>query len=346
MCVVSGWGEMRQLSEDPQTNTAWPVVSSSSASVEGDAPTGPRRLIGVDWSGRDLSGRDLSGCDLSHANLSGARLVKAKLVGATLFEADLTGAELVGAVLEGADLTRCRVDRAGFGQTCLREANLFGVYGAEVTFSGADLRGADLKTARLPEARLLRAQLGGCDLTGADLTGADLEGSEVVGACFDEASLRHARLTGCVGYAEASWIRADIQEVDFRGAYMVRRFIMDQNYLHEFRHQSRASGLLYLIWWVTSDCGRSVLRWSGWTAVIVVLYAMAYSLVEVDYGAHPTALSAVYYSVVTLSTLGYGDVLPVSMEAQALAMSEALLGYVMLGGLISIFANKMARRAD
>jgi voltage-gated potassium channel Kch len=53
-----------------------------------------------------------------------------------------------------------------------------------------------------------------------------------------------------------------------------------------------------------------------------------------------------YYSVVTLTTLGYGDVVPASPTAQVLAMCEVVLGYVMLGGLLSIFSNKMSRRAD
>jgi hypothetical protein len=34
------------------------------------------------------------------------------------------------------------------------------------------------------------------------------------------------------------------------------------------------------------------------------------------------------------------------MAAQILAMIEVVIGYVMLGGLLSIFSNKMARRAD
>ncbi len=53
-----------------------------------------------------------------------------------------------------------------------------------------------------------------------------------------------------------------------------------------------------------------------------------------------------YYSIVTITTLGYGDVVPASLPAQVLAVSEALMGYVGLGGLLSIFAQKMARRAD
>ena len=53
-----------------------------------------------------------------------------------------------------------------------------------------------------------------------------------------------------------------------------------------------------------------------------------------------------YYSFVTLTTLGYGDALPVSLTAQILVTLQALMGYVGLGGFLSILANKMTRRAD
>ena len=65
-----------------------------------------------------------------------------------------------------------------------------------------------------------------------------------------------------------------------------------------------------------------------------------------DDGAAETALSPYYFSVVTLTTLGYGDVLPNSLAAQILVIIQVIIGYVMLGGVLSIFANKMSRRAD
>ena len=52
-----------------------------------------------------------------------------------------------------------------------------------------------------------------------------------------------------------------------------------------------------------------------------------------------------YYSIVTFTTLGFGDVVPVTGIARFAVALEVILGYIMLGGLISIFANKLARRA-
>ncbi len=78
---------------------------------------------------------------------------------------------------------------------------------------------------------------------------------------------------------------------------------------------------------------------------MALIYAYLYTLVDIDWGDYETPLSPVYYSVVTFTTLGYGDVLPGSVGAQVMAMSEVVLGYFSLGGMMSILSDKMARRA-
>lgn len=303
-------------------------------------------LIGEDLSGLDLSGIDLSGADLSRANLSNSKLIGARLCGAVLFEANLTGCELLSADLTGANLSSCLAGAAGFECANLTNATMFSARLKGATFTKANLRGADMRLADLQDTRIREANISDVDLTRCKLQSADLEGSCVDNATFMDADLCHSRLRGLNGYTTANWIGADVHGVNFTGAYLTRRTIMDQNYLHEFRTQNRANAVMYWLWWVTSDCGRSFLRWGTCIFLLLSLFAVMFSFVAIDYGEYPTALSSFYYSVVTLTTLGYGDVLPVSMAAQVLAMIEVFIGYVMLGGLLSIFANKMARRAD
>ncbi len=203
-----------------------------------------------------------------------------------------------------------------------------------------------MRAANLRGARLLEADLTHCDFSRADLRRAELDHSDVGSASFAEAELRNARVRGLSGFARARWIGADIQDVNFCGAYLLRRTILDQNYLHEFRGHSRFHAALHWVWWITSDCGRSFLRWGLWTVFLMSVFGALYQWVALDYGDHPTFLSPFYYSVVTLTTLGYGDVVPASPAAQIMAMIEVTLGYVMLGGLLSIFATKMTRRAE
>ena len=305
------------------------------------------KLIGRDLSGANLAGVDLRGADLSRANLTKASLVGARLEGTALFGATLDQAELLKADLRSADLTQCSARGTGFGGADLEGATLFNSTLTGASFTQSNLSSADFRTADLTGARLRECCLHGADLSQCVLVGADLKGSDVTGATFEQADLRESRFGGVRGAGRANWIGADILNVDFCGAYLVRRQILDQNYLHEFRTQSRLSEAVYWIWWVTSDCGRSFVRWGLWTAVIAAAFALAYEFVAIDLGGRPDNwVTTLYFSFVTLTTLGYGDIVPTSAVARLVALAEVIIGYMMLGGLLGIFANKMARRAE
>ncbi len=311
----------------------------------------PSDLKGVSFSGKDLSGMDLSGVDLSgadltEANLSGARLFRANLSRATLMRANLEAAELSWADLTEAILEEANAKRIGLGMACLKGAKLFRCSFDESTLSLADFEGADLRSAILLNARLRETKLTGADLTNADLRSADLSLSHVDGSTFNNADLREARLRAVSGFESANWIGVDIRDVNFAGAYRLRRFIADQNYIKEFRSANKLNAILYYVWLITSDCGRSLLRWCVCILMLAFFFAGFYTFVDIDYGEYQTWLSPFYFSVVTLTTLGYGDVNPASTWGQVIAMVEVISGYIMLGGLLSIFSNKIARRAD
>jgi len=56
-----------------------------------------------------------------------------------------------------------------------------------------------------------------------------------------------------------------------------------------------------------------------------------------------------YFSFVTMTTLGYGDVVPITEQARSIAWMEAIIGQlflaVMVGGLVGIFFADAAQRA-
>ena len=58
-----------------------------------------------------------------------------------------------------------------------------------------------------------------------------------------------------------------------------------------------------------------------------------------------TFRTSFYFSIVNFTALGFGDIVAANWQARLWVAFEVLLGYVMLGGLISIFANKFARRS-
>ncbi len=91
-----------------------------------------------------------------------------------------------------------------------------------------------------------------------------------------------------------------------------------------------------------------------------VMWAKAYWLVEHFYPDSFTGLSGpgaidvqrdlFYYSYVTLTTLGYGDINPVGPEARSLAITEAIVGQlylvVMVAGLVGMRLAHLQRRTD
>ena len=234
---------------------------------------------------------------------------KPDLTEAALQRANLREVNFQGVLLEDANLQRAN----------LREANL----------QEANLRKANLKRANLTEANLKRAYLFNANLQGALLARADFRNSDVV-------VVKYKKLGLCLG-------------IRLEGCYGSPRFIRDtkdNEYIEEFRNNHK---YLWAIWSVTSDCGRSAFRWILWSLFFALSFAGIFRLIGKE-GNFKTDLpfdwvTAVYYSIVTFTTLGFGDVTPISPIAMFCVTIEVILGYVMLGGLISIMATKLARRA-
>lgn len=307
---------------------------------------GPRRRPNTqDLTGRDLSGQDLRNVDLTDCDLTGATLIGADLRGACLFRARLDEADLTGAKLVGADLREAHGARCGFGGVDLSGADLTGSVFPYASFSQAKLVGASVVAAELPHARLVEADLTDCDLQRSNLAHATLRQATLSRASFRDVSLRGARIAHVFAFERADWVGTDLRDVDSCGAYDLRRFAHDQNYLEEFWERSDWNKVVYGFWWATSDCGRSMTRWTGWIAVLAVVYGLVYTQLPIDFGDNATWLSPLYFSVVTMTSLGFGDAVPTDVPSQVAVMSEVLWGYAMLGGLAALLSNKMARRA-
>jgi predicted permease len=79
--------------------------------------------------------------------------------------------------------------------------------------------------------------------------------------------------------------------------------------------------------------------------IFAFLFGLIYSNITLAFRSPPNVFTPFYYSIVTFTTLGFGDVIPTNFWGEFWVTFEVILGYVMLGGLISIFANKIARRS-
>lgn len=294
-------------------------------------------LLLADFSGADLRQADLSDSIADPDQVEGqmrrgpkfkdADLQQANLTGAYCYISDFSGANLQGAKLEGTLLERANLSDNNLSAISLRGANLSGA-----NLQRSDLSRSDLSDARLVHANLHRARLSRARLSGAQLQAANFDDSQVDGVSYDRQTLfRGIRVANCFGSAR------------------FRRFAQDQDFIEEFKEAHPYS---YYVWLGLTDCGRSMLRVVLWSLCLAVGFGIIYFLL----GEHAFAVSnkdtlswslftSLYYSVVTFTTLGFGDITPRTPLAAALVMVEVIVGYLMLGILISILATKVARRS-
>lgn len=303
-------------------------------------------LFNEDLSRLDLSGYDFSYANLSRSNLTGTSFGYGVFHKTSLEQAILDECEFIGANLTWANLNECSARQCGFGGSDLSFASMINANLTGATLSRSTLAHADLRAANLEDARLSETDLSHAIFTRAKLINSDLKRSNVLNTNFELADMQGARLLAIKNFKKALWIGADIRGLDLRGAYLVRRYIADENYLFEFKMTSPLHKVLYYLWWASSDCGRSLFRWFVWLFCATLFFAAVYTQVDIDYGDHITWFSPIYFSFVTLTTLGYGDAVPSSFAGQFFVTLQAITGYMGLGGLLSILGNKMARRAE
>lgn len=287
----------------------------------------------------------------------------------------LDGAVLRGVALQGTDLLAGAVlIDADFGGANLADADLGGADLRAAEFADARARRTDFDGANLEDASFERTKLQGATFLGAHLEDAELSNAGIDRNTSFDAIVSYERAfretddpdRREVLFDGATWVYRQIQRVSRRNAL----FHTAEVYFY------REKDLRRRLAWLREDYPRAALseasRWvmgygrNPWrvlltSAFVVVLSALLFPFVgglldtttqpSTRYSlAFPPGQSAaevvdvlgtsLYFSVVTFGTLGYGDVEPVGTAARALAAIETLVGFALIGLLISVLIRR------
>lgn len=216
----------------------------------------------------------------------------------------------------------------------------------------------DLKNAKLANSDLKNAYLVDANLEGTNLSAVNLINANLSSVTFDQKVFwdlaRATRFNLKKLWDQRDNILLDttirckgLNAATSYGSQQFKLFLQDQDFLEEFL-EKKWGKKIFFIWWVLADCGRSLGRWAGWSLLLALLFAFLFWHLGPD--SFDTQhlkfnfLNMFYYSVVTFTTLGFGDIIPKTTTAAMCVTIEVILGYVMLGGLITIFASKLSRR--
>ena len=140
-----------------------------------------------------------------------------------------------------------------------------------------------------------------------------------------------------------------------------KRYVADQQFIRAFKEKNP---FWALVWRWSSDYGRSLALWALWSLLIALTFSFVYlpapewypewlqgmmpqfhQVIGAEADEDFNFWTSFYFSIVTFTTLGFGDVVADNTSARILVTLEVIFGYIMLGGLISIFANKLASRS-
>ena len=284
----------------------------------------------------NLSGANLKGVNLQRARLSGAIFRKAVMSGADFTEAELDDADCRGVIATGAKF------------------NLVEARG--VKFQGAKLDGAVLVDANWCNGSFVRANLEGTSLRG-NLSGADFWGCDVYLKPWG------TTITGVPDIPVTYPIDTPVESILGLDPH-TRRMVAEGVYIKSLWDRATVFGRFGLrLWGITCGYGQSLSRWIVWSLVFVLLASIVEVRIKMNFANHhivrtdgdattetvvsridrPDFEKAIYHTIVTFATLGYGDITPVTFAGRVWVIIVVCVGYIMLGGLVSIFATKLGR---
>ena len=285
-----------------------------------------------------LQGAHLESAKLWYANLKNANLSGAHLENARLWDAHLENARLSKAYLEDAELSESHLENADLMEAHLKNALLVGAH-----LENALLCEAHLEDAILWDASLRRTNFYFAKLQGADFSRAIVDGETLIWNCkidnktnFKGVGLDSARIEPETKQLLEYNIRRMNWEQWYKGKSQNKWIIK----MHQFLT------LPVRLFWCCSNYGlstwRIILTFFSLAFVFAVIYWLwpRFVLVNGIVGDIKGFVHALYFSVVTMTTLGFGDIAanPDIWKGQVLLMVQVILGYVLLGALVTRFA--------
>ena len=298
------------------------------------AERGPALLL-------NLKKIECEGFDFSDLNLQGSSFSQAKLSRCGFIGTNLSNADLIGAVFNrcdfvGADLTRANLTKASFTHSSFSYADLHGVCLVEAVFRDTDLMGA----------MMWHANLWNTDISGAahlkmknfhhpakpeNIQRARLSEVDPLVALESYRNVKHY-FYGKGLVEDASW-----------AAY--RELTMERKYFYRSKDIRYIPSLLMdLLSGYTEKPNRVIVSSLG----IILLFGLFYYLVNavrptIDANMVMSFWDNIYFSFITFTTVGYGDIVPKPLLwVRLFVCIEAFSGPFMAGLYIFTLTRRYA----
>ena len=133
------------------------------------------------------------------------------------------------------------------------------------------------------------------------------------------------------------------------GNALFKRAAADQDFIDTLEAHLKGTRRMALFRaWGLIDYGRSLSRVAAISFAVAAIYGAIYRIFPdiLDWRNSANSwFTPYYFSIVTYTTLGFGDVKPTTLAGEIIVSSEVILGYTTLGLPLSVLAQSIARRS-
>lgn len=325
----------------------------------------------------EFSGADLPGAEFSDATLVRVQFSDADLEGAAFSDATFHETELSNADLREADFSNSDLREAEFPDADLRRAEFIDADAIGANFQHANLQDTllirtDCREATFTSALLYQTVFADTRINSQttffapETTFYDSITSRP--ACvYEENRLTADQLPANVDPLEAAkWVYRRLETLHEANAFSeaARGFHISKEEAERALSRGRDEVGQYLVrtfMWYSTKHGESVKRLLGWWGGVIILIGgllpivggikdsagTRYAITSLSELGTVTGWSEVllnlYFSVITFSTIGYGDLSPAGPGTRILVAFESVAGALLMALLIFVLGRRVAR---
>ena len=327
-------------------------------------------FIRASFNGATLVNIEAEGADFSNSEFMGGNLSESRIEKSSFERSTMSAVKFNDSHIYRCNFTNTMLSEAEFEESDLLHSNLSESRLAGANLTDSSLRATDLQLSNLEEAIAIRTDFRGADLTDSrlyDIHISDVQisqSTEFGGKSIYEKADFEDRNNDFGGedfdrYRVASWVYRRLQTLFEMNAMTEKSreyYILRQEAQRKSHRDNRNFGdwfYLQLSKWVTKH-NTSPNRVVASSLVVIGLFSLLYTL---SGGVISTAATNdlvkiklpnvfigignnIYFSVVTFTTLGYGDLQPVGVVARFFAMVESLLGALLMAWLVFVLGRR------
>ncbi len=310
---------------------------------------------------RRFRNADLSDFWFDGCSLKGAEFEETKLDRASFIDCDLECSKFLSIEGDDIDFRHARLIEATIKDSILNGSKFINSKARGITIERCKLESAILIDVNFEKANFSMIRIDKSSIERSNFSEAVFKVGQNNLDDFYSSEDNYPLLCSFTGveFDNAKFPKADLSGIDLRLNPDLDDYIGHQRFVESLERKTKGDSLyeiLFVVWAKTTDYGRSPKRLLITAISVMFFFSLLYwglaqyipvdSLFKINEEVKllPSCLYYPYFSIVTFTTLGFGDITPIHIVTIILVGLEVLLGYVTLGGLVSFLANWFGRK--